>query len=357
MKYYIILTSIHAERIRKESLAESELPQTDLTLLAQSLDATFITPEPYPIEVKLIDKVRAKLTSSPENWAFARAIAPQFTAEDIVFCPGEEIGMPLVSICSSIKERPKIIVWFHRITGLRSRIALKLFRIGQFVDYALVNSRLNQNFLNNYLNLREAQIFFWWYPINVNYFAERTKGSSDKPRPLIVSCGLEQRDYRLLAAATEELDVDVRVAGFSQFQTIVAKTFPKVMPENMSNKKYSLPELTKLYRDADVVAVCLKQNNGTSGVTVLTEAMSCRKAIVCTRTKGLNDYLNDEQAIMTIEPGDVAGLKKAILYLLNNLEEAEARAERAYQLANRRHKLETQVEILTKFMKNIYESK
>ena len=353
MKYYIILTSIHAERIRKESLAESELPQTDLSLLAQSLDATFITPESYPIEVKLIDKIRAKLTASPENWAFARAIAPQFTAEDIVFCPGEEIGIPLVSICSSLEKRPKIVVWFHRITGLRSRIALKLFRIGRFVDYGIVCSRLNQNFLQNYLNLTEEQIFFWWYPINVDYFTPKTETTSRKQRPLIVSCGLEQRDYRLLAAATNELDVDVRVAGFSQFQSIVAKTFPKVMPENMSNKKYSLPELTRLYRDADVVAVCLKQNNGTSGVTVLTEAMACCKAIICTRTKGLDDYLDDEEAIITIEPEDAAGLKKAILYLLNNPEEAKLRAKRAYQLANRRHNLENQVEILTKFIKTI----
>ena len=351
------MTSIQAERIRKETLAGSQLPQTDLTLLAQILDATFITPESYAISVKPVDKIRAKLSATPENWAFARAIAPQFTAEDIVFCPGEEIGIPLVSICSSSQERPKIIVWFHRITGLRSRIALKLFKIGQFVDYAIVCSSLNQNFLKNYLNLTEKQIFFWWYPINVDYFTSKIEESSqtpsDKSRPLIVSCGLEQRDYRLLAAATNELDVDVRVAGFSQFQSVVAKTFPKVMPENMSNKKYSLPELTKLYSDADLVTVCLKQNNGTSGVTVLTEAMACSKAIVCTRTKGLNDYLDDEEAIMTIEPGDVAGLKKAILYLLDNPEKAKIRAERAYQLAKRRHKLETQVDILAKFIKTI----
>lgn len=351
MKYYIILTSVQAERMRKESQAESKLPQSDLSLLARNLEATFITPESYAIELQPIDIIRAKLSATPENWAFARAISPQFTAEDVVFCPGEEIGIPLVNICRSIKERPKIIVWFHRITGLRSRIALKLFKIGR-VDYAVVCSRLNQSFLKNYLNLKEAQIFFWWYPINVTYFAAKSKASDDKPQPLIVSCGLEQRDYRLLAAATKDLDVDVKVAGFSQFQSVIAKTFPKVMPENMSNRRYSIPELTKLYGDADVVAVCLKQNNGTSGVTVLTEAMACRKAIVCTRTKGLKDYLDDEEAIMTIEPGDVAGFKKAILNLLNH-PEAASRADRAYELVKRRHKLETQVETLTKFIKTI----
>ncbi|MGB5709925.1 MAG: glycosyltransferase family 4 protein [Waterburya sp.] len=300
--------------MRKESLATTELPKSDFSLLAQSLNASFITPESYPI--KLMDKVRANLAGTPENWAFARAIASQLKADDVVFCPGEEIGVPLAILCGGKKERPKVIVWFHRITGLRSRVVLKLFNIGRLVDLAVVSSLPNQIFLQNHLNLTDEQILFWWHPINTDYFASKISSSNknpQNPRPLVVSSGLERRDYSLLAAATGELDVDVKVAGFSQFQSRVAKNFPKVMPENMSNKKYSLPELVKLYHDADVVAICLRENDGTCGVTVLLEAMACRKPIVCTRTRGLSDYLDDEQAVMTIKPGDVAGLQKAIL--------------------------------------------
>lgn len=353
LNYYIILTNIHAKRINEQCSPQSTLPKSDLLLLAESLGASFI--EQYDCPVKPIDRIRAQLSSTPENWAFARAIASQLNPDDIVFCPGEEIGIPLVNVCGAKQERPKIIVWFHRITGLRSRLALKLFRIGQLVDLAVVSSRPNQIFLENHLNLTDEQILFWWHPINIDYFASKmsSASSANNPRPLVVSCGLEQRDYKLLAAATSELDLDVKVAGFSQFQSVVAKNFPQVMPENMSNKQYSLPELVKLYNDADVMVVCLKQNNGTSGVTVLLEAMACRKPVVCTRTKGLNDYLDDEQAITTIEPGDVIGLQKAILYLLDHPEEAQQRAERAYQLVHQRNNLEQQVDVLVQFIRTL----
>ena len=354
LNYYIVLTKIHAQRIREERSPQSTLPKSDLVLLAESLGASFIEQDDYPL--KPIDRIRAQLSSIPENWAFARAIASQLKPDDVVFCPGEEIGIPLVSVCGAKQERPKIVVWFHRITGLRSRIALKLFRIGQLVDLAVVSNRPNQIFLQNYLNLTKEKILFWWHTINVDYFASKmlsTTTSSSKPRPLVVSCGLERRDYRLLAAATGNLDLDVKVAGFSQFQSRAAKHFPKILPENMSNKRYSFPELMKLYYDADVVAVCLKQNNGLAGVTVLLEAIACRKPIVCTRTKGLNEYLDDEQAIMTIEPGDVIGLQKAILYLLEHPEEAKQRAERAYQLVRQRHNLEQQVDVLAQFIRTL----
>ena len=354
MKYYIVLTNIHAERIRKERSPQSALPQSDLVLLAQSLDASFI--EQYDCPIKPIDRIRAQLSGTPDNWAFARAIAEKLKPDDIVFCPGEEIGIPLASVCGAKRQRPKIVVWFHRITGLRARIALKLLNIANLVDLAVVSSRPNKMFLQNHLNLKDEQVLFWWHPINIDYFSAKIAAIEDSPkklRPLITSVGLEKRDYNLLATATAQLDLDVKVAGFSQFQSRKAKNFPQVMPENMSNKKYSLPELLQLYNDSDVVAICLKENEGTSGVTVLLEAMACRKPIVCTRTEGLSDYLDDEQAIMIIQPGDVVGLQKAILYLLNNPQEAEYRAERAFRLAMKRCNVSSQVNVLEKFIRTL----
>lgn len=350
MKYYIVLTSVHAERIKKEVSATAQLPQSDLSLLAQKLDATFITPESYPI--KLIDKIRANLAGTPENWAFARALASQLEPDDIVFCPGEEIGIPLAGICNKRSNRPKIVIWFHRITGLKARLALKLFNTARSVDLAVVSSNPNKAFLQNYLHLSEKQLLFWWHPINIDYFASKTAAAINS-RPLIVSSGLEQRNYSVLAAATANLDVDVKIAGFSQFQSRVAKNLPQVMPANMTNQKYSLPELVKLYHSADLVVLCLKENDGTSGVTVLLEAMACRKAIICTRTTGLSDYLDNQQAILTVDPGDVAGLQTAILYLLNNPEEAKLRGEQAYKLARERSNLENQADTLAKFIQSL----
>ena len=352
MKYYIILTRVHAERLKKASLAR-ELPKFDLSILAESLNATFITPESYPI--KLIDKICANLAGTPENWAYARAIAERLTSDDVVFCPGEEIGIPLVSVCRGKPNSPKTVVWFHRITGLQAKIALKLFNIGRYVDLAVVSSSSNRKFLQKYLKLAKEQILFWWNPVDVDYFASKTF-ATDNSRPLIVSSGLERRNYSHLAAATENLDVDVKVAGFSQFQSRAAKNFPRVMPKNMSNRRYSLPELVELYHSADLVALCLRENDGTCGVTVLSEAMACSKPVICTRTEGLSDYLDNQDAVITIEPGDVDGLQAAILSILNDPVEAKLRGERAYKLVKERCDVGKQINVLAEFMRTLEKS-
>ena len=350
MKYYIVLTKLQAQRLEDESHRTKDLPRFDLNVLAQSLNATFITPESYP--VKFIDRIFASLSGTAEDWAYARTIASQFTSDDIIFCPGEKMGIPLVGVCSGKPNAPKIVVWFHRITGLKSRIALKLLNIGHYVDLAIVSSSSNKEFLQNHLNLATEKILLWWCPLDVDYFASKSFTTKNS-RPLIVSSGLERRDYNLLAAATGNLDVDVKVAGFSQFQSRTAKNVPKVMPENMDNHKYPLPELVKLYHKADLVVLCLKENDGTCGVTVLLEAMSCGKAIVCTRTEGLSDYLDGQNAVVTVKPGDIASLQAAILSLLNNAEEAKFRGQQAYKLAKERYDMENQIEILAKFIQTL----
>ena len=344
MKYYIVLTKSIDQFIQESLSKEEEVPKIDLVLLAQSLNATFIRSKSP--QVTFVDKICALLSSTPENWAFARQISSQLEPEDVVFCPGEEIGIPLASIYRSQKKRPQIIVWFHRITGLKSRVVLRLMNISNMVNIAVANTNPNRKFLQNYLKFTEEQTIFWRHSIDCNYF--KSDGfKSSKKRPSIVSFGLEQRDYRLLAAATEELNADVKVAGFSQFQTRIAKSFPEAMPENMTNKKYPRSELIQLYHDADLVVIPLIESKAAAGLTVLLEAMSCRKAIICVRTQGLAEYLTNEEAVLTIKPGDVSSLKKAIVHLLNNPEEAKARGDRAYELVLKNHDVVRQVEVLT----------
>jgi len=111
--------------------------------------------------------------------------------------------------------------------------------------------------------------------------------------------------------------------------------------------------LVELYHHADLVALCLRENDGTCGVTVLSEAMACSKAIVCTRTEGLSDYLDHQDAIITVEPGDVAGLQRAILSLLNNPAEAKLRGQRAYKLVKERSDVKNQIDVLAKFMRTL----
>ena len=74
------------------------------------------------------------------------------------------------------------------------------------------------------------------------------------------------------------------------------------------------------------------------------EAMSCRRPVIVTRTEGLRDYVEIPGIVTTVEPGDPAGLRKAIVHLLEHPEEAKAQAQRGYEIALERHNSERWVE-------------
>ena len=158
---------------------------------------------------------------------------------------------------------------------------------------------------------------------------------------MIAGVGLERRDYRTLAAATHDLPVDVRISGFSRFAASAARSFPDPLPANMSRRFYEWPELVQLYRDADVVVAPLFPSPYAAGVTTLMEGLACGRPVVATRTEGLRRYLAPDDGLSLVEAFDAAGLRRAILRLLEHPAEAEAQgraglALRAPQVRPRR---------------------
>ena len=103
MKYYIVLNSAIVKIVKSESSEEKTSPRIDLNLLAKNLNAAFI--EQKPCLIKPIDKINVMLWGTAKNWSFARSLASQLQPDDVVFCPGEGIGIPLAHICSSRKVR------------------------------------------------------------------------------------------------------------------------------------------------------------------------------------------------------------------------------------------------------------
>jgi glycosyltransferase involved in cell wall biosynthesis len=350
LKYHVALKHpkhLNSLKNRNIQAQQQQAPREDLWLLGEKLEATFHVPDFDSADLK--DRVFGQLTENPYLWKFARRLSSELEGDDCIFCEGENLGIPMAALCCERSNQPKIAAHFHNMDRPRLKLALKLFRSVRSTDLIIVHCLSQYNFLQKYLNLSESQIRFWWYPVDCDYF--KPGGLPEqKTRPIIASVGLEMRDYTTLAKATENLDLDVKVAGFSQFRTGLPRAFPKVMPANMSNGFYQLPELLQLYRNADVVAVCLHPSNWSAGLTALLEAMACKRPVVVTRTEGLSDYLKDADALTIVEPEDYLGLQKSILHLLNNPQEAEEKAEKAYHIVNQRNRVEKQMEIVADWL-------
>ncbi len=343
LKYHLVLgRPIDLESIDRDAQA-GKRPRHVMWGLSKRLGAAIHIPEGNP--VLPLDKIRAKIAGPPEHWALARTLSSQLTSEDLIFCTGEDGGIPIPRLCGAKRERPKIVVFFHNIDRPRTRVALKLFGLADRIDLFVTNARPQYNFLRRYLRLPEDRIWMLPDQTDTRFFTPGS-ASPNKARPIIASVGLEKRDYQTLAEATSDLDVDVKIAGFSKDAIALARAFPKVMPDNMSNLFYEGPELVQLYRDADLVVVSVVDNKYCAGITSLLEAMACRRPVVVTRTQGLSEYLAPPGIATVVNPGDSAGMRQAILTLLNNPQEAEAQAQRGYELVLKQHNSEQYIEAL-----------
>ncbi len=125
------------------------------------------------------------------------------------------------------------------------------------------------------------------------------------------------------------------------------------MPENMSRKFYEWPDLVQLYRDADVIAVCLVDNKYAAGVQGLLAAKACKRPIVITRTQGIVDYLAAPDIAKVVEVPDAAGLREARVHLLSNPQEAESQAQRGYEMVVNQHSSEPYVNVLAQKLRSL----
>lgn len=344
LKYHIALSRpFDLEAIARDAQARKR-PRHVMWGLSQQLGATVHQPRAGP--VMPLDRIRAKIAGSPENWALARALSSQVKNDSLIYCTGEDAGIPVATLYRGKRNRPKIAVFIHNMDRPRGHVVLKLFPLIDQIDLFITNNHYQANFLQRYLHLPDARICVLSEQTDTTFFTPGP-ASSDKPRPLIASGGLEKRDYRTLAAATWDLDVDVRICAFSPNAAASARAFPEIIPDNMSHQFYEWSELVQLYRDADIVVISLLDNNYSAGLTTLFEAMACRRPVVITRIQGLIDDLAASGVVTGVNPGDPTGLQKAIVNLLNNPKEAEAQAQRGYELTLRQYNSERYIKTLT----------
>ncbi len=298
--------------------------------------------------------VYEKIIGCRRYWSLARELSSTLRSDDVVYCTDENVGLPIAALCGVRENGPKVVVFVHNLNRLRGRLALKLFEIGKRVDLFITANQEQADFLRDYLDLPKNRVcLFPYQPTDTSFFTP-SFASSHKSRPLIVSGGLEQRDYRTLARATQSLNVDVKICAVSPTKTVISQTFPKVIPANMSYRYYDWNSLVQLYRDADIVAIALYPNNFQAGLSTLFEALACRKPVIITRAPGIIQELIDSKAVLGVNPGDSEGLNQAISSLLENPKQGEALAQKGYQLVLERYNCQIYVKALVEQLTNIY---
>ena len=333
MRYHIALNSKSGLEEVAHKAKAGKCPSHVMWDISQILGAKIHQSE--SVKVSLADKTLAKIIGSPSDWALARQLSLELNEEDVIFCNGEQLGIPIATLCYSLPRRPKIITLVNNLNRPRGRLALKLLNVAGKTDMFLTCTNSQVEFLRNYLHLSENVVHhISSQPAIDTSFFTPGQASYKKVRPLIASGGLEKRDYITLAAAIQDLDVDVKVCAFSPNASKLKSSFPKVMPSNMSCGFYELYDLVQLYRDSDLVVVTLLENNYEAGLTTLFEAMACQRPVIITRSSqsGTINQLIDSGIVTGVNPLDPVDLQQAIIKILNDPQTVKQQVERGYEL-------------------------
>ncbi len=102
----------------------------------------------------------------------------------------------------------------------------------------------------------------------------------------------------------------------------------------------SLTELRNLYARSRFVVVPLLPSDTDNGVTVILEAMAMGKPVICSRTRGQVDVIQEGVTGLYVPIGDAAALRAAILSLWNEPVRARQMGRNARALVEKHHTLE-----------------
>jgi len=109
---------------------------------------------------------------------------------------------------------------------------------------------------------------------------------------------------------------------------------------NVTQGRMSLPELRNLYARSRLVVVPLLHSDTDNGVTVILEAMAMGKPVICSRTRGQVDVIQEGTTGLYVPVGDAAALRKAILSLWHEPRRAQEMGRNARAYVEKYHTLE-----------------
>lgn len=240
-----------------------------------------------------------------------------------VFTDGEQIGIPLALLNLVTGRRTsRHLMIVHILSVGKKMLLIDMFRLARRIDRFIVYSTWQKKFIQSRWSVEEERVNFTPFMVDSEFFAPSQV--TPAPRTMICAVGLEFRDYPTLIRAVRAMAIDVVIAAASPWSKRSDTTAHEEIPANVMVQRFSQYDLRQLYADCLFVVVPLFEVNFQAGVTTILEAMAMEKAVICTRTEGQTDVIEDGVTGLYVPPGDAEAMRNAIQYLLDNPDVARA---------------------------------
>ena len=267
-------------------------------------------------------------------------------AYDVILTDGEHIGIPLALLLKLTRARTQHVTIGHRLSATKKRPFFRSLRVQTHLHAIVLHSRYQYNLALGQLGFSPDQLVLLPYQVDPDFW---------RPIPateerLVVSAGLEFRDYPTLFEAVDGLDARLIVGAASHWSKRRNTALNAPRPANVEVHSYNYRELRELFARAAVVAVPVDDVDFQAGITTILEAMAMGKPVIATHTYGQTDVIEDRRSVtrgaqerarpvsllrnvadeedVPIEPNgfyvppkDPEALQRAIVFLLDHPEE------------------------------------
>ena len=243
------------------------------------------------------------------------------SAYRVVFTDGEPIGMPYAALTRFTKRRPRHVMIGHRLSAPKKVWLHRALRLQRRIDVVVVYASTQRDAALR-LGYRLDQVVLSTFMVDTEFWSPAKVQRTPRDRPLICAVGQELRDYPTMVDAVRGLDLDVAIAAVSPWSKRTDTSVGLEVPANVTARGYDLFELRQLYADSDLVVVPLQETDFQAGITTILEAMSMERAIICSRTTGQQDTINNGITGRYVPVADAKALRAAIEELLGDPAEA-----------------------------------
>lgn len=256
---------------------------------------------------------------------------------DVVITWAERVGLPFALLLKLTRSTTPHITLSSWISPAKKAYLLRL--VHSHISRILLWSSVQRDFAVTGLGIPPGKISFirkyadqqFWRPFDVE-------------TDTICSVGVEMRDYPTLIGAIRGLDIPCHIAaGINRgklYDTVAAIHSIPELPANLTVGKLPWPELRDLYARSRFVVIPLRQTDTDNGLTCILEAMAMGKAVICTRTTGQVDVLQDGVTGLFVPEGDPGALREAIVRLWNDPARAREMGKAARKFIEKHHSLE-----------------
>jgi len=291
-------------------------PRADYVVLAERLGAELVD---YKVAAESLGRLGSFVSGRlGQNVALAIALFRRSSRTRVVLSDGEQIGLPYAALSRLRRNRPAHHMIVHIMSVKKKSLLFRALGLRAAIDTFFVYSNRQGQVIRDF-GVDAGRVLLTSFMVDTKFFDPALESATE--RRMICSAGLEFRDYETLVAAVRGLNVEVVIAAASPWSKRSTEITGAPLPDNVTTCKLSLLELRGLYAQSAFVVMPLLDVEFQAGVTTILEAMSMGKAVVCTKTLGQTDVIEDGETGLYVQPGDVAALRAAIVRLLEEPDE------------------------------------